>query len=163
MTFQETIDQFVSDAAYRIGELGMELDKLADNSNHEYYYLKDMRGELSMFLSILRHTTMSIYDGTNFLDWTEYAILKECDYLRRRAKMNILPIMYFTNHAVLLTITQISVTSGTGGSGIGITFPQGAIGDTLFYNAAGNLYAAGINPYAGAGSDSITAYFAGRI
>lgn len=156
MTYQETIDQFVSDAAYRIGEIGHLLDAAADKSNHECYKLKVLRSELSMFLSIVRHTTMSIIDGTNFLDWDEYDVLKECEYLRRKAGMNILPIINFTNYAVPILFNESS--SGASGSGI----PSGDPGDSLFYNVSGQLYADSISPYAGMGEDSINTYFAGR-
>lgn len=159
MTFQEKVDQFVSDAAYRIGEIGHEIDEMADKSNHECYKLKNIRAELSMFLSILRHTTMSIIDGTNFLDWDEYDILKECEYQRRKAGMNILPIINFTNNAVSVIIQQASSGSGSESSS---SIPSGSSGDSLFYNVSGELYADSISTYGGAGDEDINTYFAGR-
>jgi hypothetical protein len=159
MTFQERVNQFVSDAVYRIGELGHLMDALADNSNYQYRDMYSVRRDLSNFLAILRHTTMSIKEGTTFLDWSEYDIEKEMQFLRRLSGMNQLPIMNFLNHAVGVLVIQ---QGGSNGGGTPANFPAGLQGMTIFYNVSNQPYADYIDPYAGMGNDDINTYFAGR-
>jgi hypothetical protein len=130
MTFQEKKDQFVSDAAYRIGELGMKMDAMADNSNHQYAYMASVRQKLSLFVSVIRHTTMNIIDGENFLDWTEMETIREMEHLRKISGMNQLPIINFTNYAPSVFIGETVISDGSDGSAL----PEGSPGDIIFYN-----------------------------
>lgn len=157
MTLQEKIDQFVSDGAYRIGEIGMLMDEMADNSNHEYQELDTCREQLSLFLSVLRHTTMSIIDGTSFLDWEEIDILREMDHMRKTCKMGTLPIINFLNFSPSIFI-QAAPSEGGGSA----AFPEGSPGDSIFYNGASQPIADAISVYAGMDSEDINTYFAGR-
>lgn len=159
MTYQETIDQFMSDGAYRIGEIGSIIDDASDDSNSDHENLKGIRRQLSRFMSILRHTTMTIIDGTNFLgEWTEMQVLREIEYLRDISSMNSLPIINFLNYTPGVLIMGGSIGSSPGSA----SFPEGSPGDSIFYNISGNPVADSISSYGGWGGESMTQYFTGR-
>ncbi len=160
MTFQQKVDQFVSDAAYRVGELGHLMDELADNANRNYADYYEIRRQLSDFLAIIRHTTMPIANGTSFLDWDEYDVEREMQYLRGISGMNRMPIINFLNNAVPVLISQTVI--GGGGNGGSSSLPPGNPGDSIFYNVQRQPYADSIDPFIGMGEDDINTYFAGR-
>jgi len=127
----QIISDFLRDAQYRMVEIANELDELDDFSDPRYEELEQQRLELYLFMDCLYVGMWSIYDGYNHLDWDDYDIQAEIEYLRNRCEMINSPYMTFVG-----TYPEIlaCITGDTSGSGL----PSGNYGDMIYYNSNGN-------------------------
>lgn len=165
MTIDETINNFLRDAQYRIAQYSIRMNEIKDDSSYQYKECFQQRLRLIIFMSILFEGKWYIQDGYNHIQygdteetWTENQITLEIEYLRYYTNMNEVPYITFTAH-----YPQIASYLGTGQVGSGTDIPSGNNKDILFFNEVGQLYADSIDPWAGVfTNETITGYFEGR-
>lgn len=121
------IEEFLRDAQYRIAQIGGELDDLNDADSPEYLKLSGYRLELYQFMDIIYVGTWSILDGYNHLDWDDYDIKAEAEYLRNRTGMVTSPFTTFVGvyPQIVDSVTGTDLTTG---------LPAGDPGEFIYYN-----------------------------
>jgi hypothetical protein len=147
------INDFLRDAQYRIVEIGNELDENPDFESPRYQELEQQRLELYQFMDILYIGQWNIIDGYNHLDWSDYDITLESQYLRNRCEMINSPYASFVGSYPEITACILGVSSGSG-------LPAGDPGDFILYNENGTPKTI---PYPGfvgmADVDTVASYF----
>ena len=147
------INDFLRDAQYRIVEIGNELDENSDFDSPRYQKLEQQRLELYQFMDILYIGQWNIIDGYNHLDWSDYDITLESQYLRNRCEMINSPYASFVGSYPEITACILGVSSGSG-------LPSGDPGDFILYNENGTPETI---PYPGfvgmADTDTVASYF----
>ena len=153
MDIDQVIADFLKDAQFRIAEIGVELDNLADMSSEEYQILADHRLQLSEFIGIIYVGQWNIIDGYNLLDWDDYDIQQESEYLRTETGMINSPFTTFS-----CVYPQI-VNNIVEGDGAGL--PVGDPGDFIYYNTNGEPVTVQFPRLVGMQSgDTVQSYFA---
>ena len=148
------IADFLRDAQYRIAEIGVSLDDLDDFDSPEYKELESQRLELYQFMAILYVGEWSIIDGYNHLDWEEYDIKQEAEYLRNRTGMITSPFTTFVGNYPEVAESISGVLFGTG-------IPAGTNTQYVGYDENGNPIAAEFPPSAGMNdTDTALTFFA---
>lgn len=162
LDIDQTVNDFLRDAQYRIAEITIEMDDMDNRSNTGYKDLQKTRHELIAFMSDLWWAYDELKDGYNFMlagttDWTERNIILEIEYLRRKASLNEVPYLSFTNHTTeLAEMPDQDNSSGTG-------FPIGSQGQYITYNVSGDPIAIDFPAHGGMKTyDDINTYFANR-
>ena len=103
MNVNETVNDFLRDAQYRIAELSTQVN--THNTNIERLSdiddIKDIRSQLIMFMDVVYEGYTAIYDGSNYLGyWTDLQIVEECEYLRNISGMNAMPYLSFSANEI---------------------------------------------------------------
>lgn len=157
----QIINDFLRDAQYRIGELGIEMDQSRDDGKYPFSDKQRSVAELVALMNILWWSKDEIKDGYNFIyggsdnQWTEKEVVLEIEKMRDKAGLNPVPYLSFINHATELV-------SGTGATA-GLGLPIGSFGQYITYDIAGNPVAADFPVYGGMNVyEDINSYFAGR-
>lgn len=132
MDIDQIVSDFLRDAQFRITQIGTELDGLKDFEEPRYIELESQRLQLYLYMDILYVGQWSILDGYNHLDWDDYDINLECEYLRNVTEMINSPYASFVG-----TYPEI-VACITGQQPSGGGLPAGNPGDFIYYNANGN-------------------------
>ena len=94
-TIDTYIADFIRDAQYRIAEIATEMDAISDEESPRYKEIKEWRLELYQFMDILYVGNWSITEGYNHLDWSDFDIQREAEYLRNRTGMITSPFTTF--------------------------------------------------------------------
>lgn len=124
------VSDFIRDAQFRITEIGTELDNLRNSSDPRFIELEDQRLQLYLFMDILYIGQWSILDGYNHLDWSDYDITLESEYLRNRCEMINSPYASFVGTYPEIVACISGQTSGSG-------LPSGSNGEFIYYNENG--------------------------
>lgn len=150
----QNVADFIRDAQFRIAEIGVSLDGLDDFESPEYTELEQQRLELYQFMDCLYVGQWSILDGYNHLDWEEYDINQEMEYLRNRTSMITSPFITFVGNypEIVESITGLNFASG---------LPSGNNSQYIGYDANGNAIAIDFPVLAGMiDTDTALTYFA---
>ena len=124
------ISEFIKDAQFRIAEIGTELDNLDDFCSPRYVELEGYRIELYQFMDVLYIGQWSIIDGYNHLDWEEYDIKREMEYLRNRTQMINSPYTTFVGNYPEIVESIIDSAK--------LALPLGEFNDVIYYDENGN-------------------------
>jgi hypothetical protein len=176
MGVNETVNDFLRDAQYRVAELTIEMDELDDAGNYLYVEKEVLRHELLSWMDTIYWGRHNLVDGSteqtppdsspyNFtasgVSWTDNEIIQECHLLRNKANMNPVPFINWNNYNPELVSYGGSPT--TGNESTGAAFPIGTLGQYLTYNISGQVVAQSWPIYAGAlESEDIFDYFLDR-
>jgi hypothetical protein len=153
MDINQIISDFIRDAQYRIAEIATTLDQLSDKEEPEYKTLKGYRDELYSFMDVLYVGEYGIIDGYNHLDWDDYTIQAECEYLRNRTGMVTSPFASFV-------LTYPEIIAYTGANEIGGSLPAGDPNDFLYYGPNAQATAVPFPTFVGMVSgDTVLSYF----
>ena len=153
MDIDQIISDFLRDAQFRITEIGTELDNLADFQDPRYIELEEQRLQLYLYMDILYVGQWSILDGFNHLDWDDYEINLECEYLRNETKMINSPYASFVGSYPEIVAC---ISGETGGEGL----PSGSPGDFIYYNSNSNPVVEQFPLTVGmADTDTVTTFF----
>lgn len=147
------VSDFIKDAQFRIAEIGVRLEDLKDKQEPEYLELEGFRLELYQFMDILYVGEWSIRDdGYNHLDWTDYEIRQEAEYLRNATGMITSPYTTFVSY--FPSIGQIPGAEEAGG------LPAGDPDSFILYDVNGNPVTVDFPTAVGAiASDTVENYF----
>lgn len=153
----QDVADFLRDAQFRIAEIGTSLDGMGDFESPEYKELEEQRLELYQFMDCLYVGQWSIYesDGFNHLDWDDYDINQEMEYLRNRTGMITSPFTAFVGNYPEI-VGNIDGQDASGGA-----LPTGIEGQYVGYDVNGVPIAIGFPILAGANDiDTALTYFA---
>lgn len=126
----QSIADFIKDAQFRIAEIGTDLDGMEDFESPRYIELESFRLELYQFMDILYIGQWSIIDDYNHLDWEDYDIQREIEYLRNRTQMINSPYTTFVgNYPEIIETINDSVK---------LSLPLGTFNDVIYYDENGN-------------------------
>lgn len=143
MAIDLNVADFMRDAQFRIAEIGVSLDGLSDFESPEYKDLEQQRLELYQFMDCLYVGQWSIPDGYNHLDWDEYDIDLEMQYLRNRTGMITSPFTTFVGN-------YPEIVEGISGLNFGTGLPSGNNQQYIGYDVNGNAVAIDFPVLAGA-------------
>lgn len=147
------IADFIRDAQFRMAEIATELDALGDFDSPRYIELDGYRRELYAFMDILYVGNWSIAGGYNHLDWDEYDIKAEAEYLRNRTEMITSP---YTTFVGLYPQIVENISGGVNGTGL----PAGDPLDIIQYNLNSEPVTVKMPTFAGMQTgDTPTTYF----
>ena len=152
-TIDETINNFLRDAQYRIAELSVSIEeKRKEGYSHDDELW--LRSQLILWMDMIYDPRGGIYDGYNYLEsWTDREIQAECEYLRKLSGMAHMPLLTFAGYSPQIR----QIITGDSGSA---TFPYGNINDILVYTSAGNTPVATPFPQIGGmTTETIAEYF----
>jgi len=130
MAVDAYISDFVRDAQYRMAEIADLLNKMRNEDSPEYKQLLDWREQLYLFMDCLYVGNVDIEGGYNFLDWDDYSIQEEIEYLRNYTGMVTSPYTTFVG-------TYPGLVEAIGTSGGGAALPAGTGGQYIAYNTNG--------------------------
>lgn len=131
ISIEQYIANFIKDAQYRIAELGVIIDEEGDFDSPVYKEAQSWTLQLHQYMEVLYVGEMNIIDGFNFLDWDDYSIKAEAEYLRNLTGMVTSPFITFVGEypQIVESITGISEATG---------LPIGFQGQYVGYDANGN-------------------------
>lgn len=143
MTIDQYVADFLRDAQFRIAEMGVEMDALSDFNSPRYIELEGYRQELYQFMDVVYVGNWSIIDGYNFLDWDDYDIQAEMEYLRNRTAMITSPFTTFVGN-------YPEIVEGITGNSLATGLPVGVNQQYVGYDVNGNPIAVDFPELAGA-------------
>lgn len=150
-TIQELVEDFLRDAQYRIAEIQNEMESL-DDQDFRFELLKEQREDLYLFMHCIYIGQWNIKDGYNHLDWDDWDIQNEMEYLRESCEMITSPFVTFVGNYPSIVESL--------GSSFGDALPSGTPQDYIYYDANGNAVTAPFPVQAGAtDSDTPSTYF----